>query len=125
MQRMEVIIRYVDKDNAPSLDGRVWLWYNEFSKCTWCHNPVVCFVIWTVGIAGSIKGKGGERLKIGYYIGKSPRYRAATFVMDDLVIYNRALSQDEIVEAMQGALSVSVDVSDKLTSTWGDLKRLW
>lgn len=59
------------------------------------------------------------------YIGKSPRYRAATFVMDDLVIYNRALSQDEIVEAMQGALSVSVDVSDKLAATWGDLKCLW
>lgn len=39
-----------------------------FGKCSWCHNPVVCFVIWTGGIAGSIKGKRGERLKIGDFL---------------------------------------------------------
>lgn len=55
------------------------------------------------------------------YIGKSPRYRAATFHLDDLYIFNRALSADEIIEVKDGLL-LPVEPKDKLATTWGKLK---
>jgi len=58
----------------------------------------------------------------GLYVGKSQSYSgpAARFIMDDLVIYDRALSADEAMELMTGL--TAVDASDKLTSTWGQVK---
>ena len=55
------------------------------------------------------------------YIGKSPKYRAATFHLDDLYIFNRAISVDEIVGIKDGQL-LPVEPKDKLTTTWGNLK---
>lgn len=55
------------------------------------------------------------------YIGKSPKYRAATFNLDDLYIFNRPLSVDEIVEVKDGEL-LPVEPKAKLTTTWGNLK---
>lgn len=55
------------------------------------------------------------------YIGKSPKYRAATFHLDDLYIFNRAISADEIVEVKDGEL-LPVEPKEKLTTTWGNLK---
>ena len=55
------------------------------------------------------------------YIGKSPKYRAATFHLDDLYVFNRPLSVDEIVEVKDGEL-LPVEPKAKLTTTWGNLK---
>ncbi len=55
------------------------------------------------------------------YVGKSPRYRAATFHLDDLYVFNRALSADEITEVKDGLL-LPVEPQEKLTTTWGKLK---
>ena len=55
------------------------------------------------------------------YIGKSPKYRAATFYLDDLYIFNRPLTVDEIVEVKDGQL-LPVEPKEKLTTTWGKLK---
>ena len=55
------------------------------------------------------------------YVGKSPRYRAATFHLDDLYIFNRALSADEVKEVKDGQL-LPVEPQDKLATTWGQLK---
>jgi hypothetical protein len=84
----------------------------------------------TVYINGEEKGKyavpAEHALGPGkLYFGKSPRYRASTFVMDDFVIYNRALTQDEIVEIMGGDLSTPVDPAGKLASAWGNVKSLY
>ncbi len=55
------------------------------------------------------------------YIGKSPRYRAATFYLDDLYVFDRAISVDEVTEIKDGQL-LPVEPKDKLTTTWGNLK---
>lgn len=55
------------------------------------------------------------------YIGKSPRYRAATFHLDDLYIFNRALSVDDVNDVKDGLL-LPVEPKDKLATTWGKLK---
>ena len=55
------------------------------------------------------------------YIGKSPNYNSAKFQLDDLYIYNRALTIDEVNDVKDGDL-LSVEAQDKLTTTWGKLK---
>jgi hypothetical protein len=42
-------------------------------------------------------------------------------LIDDVKLYNRALTQDEIVETMQ-PLEISVEARDKLAIRWGILK---
>ncbi len=54
------------------------------------------------------------------YIGKTG-YRAATFYIDDLYVYNRALNAGEVSDVMDGDL-LPVEAQDKLTTTWGLLK---
>ena len=61
--------------------------------------------------------QGEEKL----YIGKTG-YAAAKFYIDDLYIYDRALSEKEVVNVMDGGL-LPVEPHDKLASTWGQLKR--
>jgi hypothetical protein len=58
----------------------------------------------------------------GLYVGKSQSYGgdAARFIIDDLVIYDRALSADEAMQLMTGL--TAVDASSKLTSKWGQVK---
>ena len=54
------------------------------------------------------------------YIGKTG-YRAATFYIDELYVYNRALTEKEVNDVKDGDL-LPVEVQDKLTTTWGQLK---
>ncbi len=60
--------------------------------------------------------QGEEKL----YIGKTGS-AAAKFYIDDLYIYDRALSEKEVVNVMDGGL-LPVEPHDKLASTWGQLK---
>jgi len=56
-------------------------------------------------------------------VGKSPSYRAATFIMDDLVVFNRALTADEVKQVMDGVLNnVAVEKHGKLALTWGEIR---
>ncbi len=61
--------------------------------------------------------QGAEKL----YIGKTG-YNAAKFYIDDLYVYDRALSDKEVVDVMEGGL-LPVEPEDKLSTTWGQLKR--
>lgn len=47
--------------------------------------------------------------------------RRSALSLDDLVMFNRALSEKEINEAMQG-VSISVDPVGSLAATWGEIK---
>jgi hypothetical protein len=57
------------------------------------------------------------------HVGKSPTYRAATFIIDDLGIYNRALTEKEVKADMEkGVLPEAVDAEGKLATTWSSIK---
>ena len=60
--------------------------------------------------------QGTEKL----YIGKTG-YNAALFYIDELFVYDRALSGGEVIDVMEGLLT-PVEPKDKLTTTWGHLK---
>lgn len=60
--------------------------------------------------------QGEEKL----YIGKTG-YNAALFYIDELFVYDRALSGGEVIDVMEGLLT-PVEPQDKLTTTWGHLK---
>lgn len=60
--------------------------------------------------------QGTEKL----YIGKTG-YASALFYIDELFIYDRALSGGEVIDIMDGLLT-PVEPQDKLTTTWGHLK---
>ena len=43
-------------------------------------------------------------------------------IVDEVAIWNRPLSEDEIQQAMQGNITASIDPSLKLATTWGNMK---
>ena len=61
--------------------------------------------------------QGAEKL----YIGKTG-YASALFYIDDLYVYDRAVSADEVGTIMDGGLLTPVEPQDKLATTWGQLK---
>ena len=60
-------------------------------------------------------------LRIGCAKNK-PQYAFEDGSIDELAIWSRALSEDEIRRAMRGPL-LSVSPKDKVTTTWGNIKR--
>ena len=64
--------------------------------------------------------QGKEKL----YIGRSGEvnYRAATFLLDELAIYDRAVTAAEINKVKDGELATAVDPQSKLAVKWGDVK---
>jgi hypothetical protein len=68
----------------------------------------------------------GQPLRIGYaqgYGGALADLRYFNGLIDEVVLYNRALSEAEIIELMSANLATTaVEASDKVASTWGDLK---
>ncbi|MDE0324087.1 MAG: hypothetical protein OXN27_09220 [Candidatus Poribacteria bacterium] len=61
--------------------------------------------------------QGDEKL----YIGKTG-YNAAKFYIDDLYVYDRAVSAKEVTDIMDGGL-LPVEPEDKVATTWGQLKK--
>jgi len=47
---------------------------------------------------------------------------ALTGMVDEVAVYNRPLSEEEIKEAMKGFSSIGVDPKFKLPLVWGALK---
>jgi len=64
--------------------------------------------------------QGEEKL----YIGRSGpvNYRSATFIIDDLYVYDRALKEKEVNGVKEGKL-LAVAPQDKLTALWAHIKR--
>lgn len=75
-------------------------------------------------IAGGAKivSDWGLGARVGYNIDNA---RPFTGLMDDFVMYKRALSQDEVNAVMLGGPpeAASVSPNDTLTSTWGGIKK--
>jgi hypothetical protein len=58
-------------------------------------------------------------------IGADPACAPEAFdgVIDEVVVFNRVLTRDEIKEVMEGMEKLMVvSLSDKLTTTWGKIK---
>ncbi len=55
-----------------------------------------------------------------FYIGLTG-YRAATFIIDDLAVYDSALTEAEIVKIMSG-VGTAVSPKGKLAATWASIK---
>ena len=66
-------------------------------------------------------GTNEEDLRIGCAKNK-PQYAFEGGSIDEVAIWNRALSEDEVSIAMRGPL-LSVSSKGKVTTTWGDIKR--
>lgn len=69
----------------------------------------------------NFRGINDEDLRIGCAKGK-PQYAFEGGSIDEVAIWSRALSEDEIESAMQGR-QFSVSPQDKVTTTWGNIKR--
>lgn len=67
-------------------------------------------------------GVNDEDLRIGCVKGK-PEYAFKDGFIDEVAIWSRALSEDEIKTAMRGPL-FPISPKDKVATTWGQLKRL-
>ena len=73
------------------------------------------------GLKLNFRGINDEDLRIGCAKGK-PRYAFEDGSIDEVAIWSRALSDDEIRSAMRGPL-LAVSPKDKITTMWGDIKR--
>ena len=69
----------------------------------------------------NFNGINGEDLRIGCAKGK-PEYAFENGTIDEVAIWNRALSETEIRTAMRGNL-LAVSLKDKIATTWGNIKQ--
>ena len=69
----------------------------------------------------NFKGTNKEDLRIGCVKNK-PQYAFEGGSIDEVAIWNRALSEDEVRKAMRGPV-LSVSPKDKAATTWGSIKR--
>ena len=67
------------------------------------------------------RGTNDQDLRIGCVRGK-PHYTFKEGAIDEVAIWSRALSEDEIRSAMRGPL-LAVSPKDKVATTWGNIKR--
>jgi hypothetical protein len=72
---------------------------------------------------GEIDATPDEGIVIGHNYGLDGRWWDGE--IDEVVIYNRALSADEVAELFADSISsaAAVESEDKLASTWGQIKR--
>ncbi len=85
------------------LDGKL-----EGEKDVPKHGPVMLWNENDIHIGGRPDTNGGANLYKG--------------LLDELVVYDRALTADEVVEVMNAKNILTVDLAGKLTITWGILK---
>jgi hypothetical protein len=64
---------------------------------------------------------GESSLDIGYRRTSGSSYFVGA--MDDVFVFDRVLSQDEI-EGLMSGFSLAVEPESKLTTTWGSLRKL-
>jgi len=80
------------------------------------HRPAAPYDTWPdepVRI-GYSQGRGGDLNNVQYFDG----------IIDEVVLYNRALSADEINELMtKGLPGAAVEPTDKIASVWGKIKK--
>ena len=69
----------------------------------------------------NFNGANHKDLRIGCVKGK-PHYAVENGAIDEVAIWNRALSGTEIRDAMRGNL-LAVSLKDKVATTWGNIKR--
>ncbi|MBD3182986.1 hypothetical protein GF312_11895 [Candidatus Poribacteria bacterium] len=106
-----------------------------FDENTWYHiagvtadGEVVCYVngveVAREAAPAEIAQGAGSDDTGGLHVGNSPAYGgpAAQFIIDDLAVYNRALSADEVAALMTGDPMTAVDASGKIISAWGSIK---
>lgn len=75
-----------------------------------------------IGTRGELNSPPAEGIVIGYcYNTQVDRWWDGT--IDEVVVYNRALSEDEMVELFEGSPVVQVEPRTKLAATWGEIKR--
>ena len=57
--------------------------------------------------------------------GRGTGVNAYKGLLDELIVYDRALTEEEVVEVMTSKDIFAVDAAGKLATTWGDLKVKW
>ncbi len=75
-----------------------------------------------IGTRGELNSPPEEGIVIGYcYNTQVDRWWDGT--IDEVVVYNRALSEDEMAELFEGSPVVQVEPRTKLAATWGEIKQ--
>lgn len=116
-----------------------WQFYNDAGRDTcspssppvneWHHIAATydgaifkCYVDGALGEEGAYAGTMPENTA-SVTIGKRSKAADCYFngIIDEVVIFNRALSEGEVNEAMEG-ISAAIEPSGKITATWGSIK---
>jgi len=119
--------------------GAVWQWNltatnidtADFWHLVGTYDEKEGFRIYVNGeVDGEQKGPQGtviDNVDEGIVIGHNYNFAGRWFegIIDEAVIYNRALSEDEVIELYEGVIKkrvTAVESSGKMTTTWGHLK---
>jgi len=107
-------------DTAPHLEA-----FTEWAHLAYTYNGEVG-ILYKDGVEVARKAASGElqhnelSLTIGSRFESGQSYKG---VIDDVRLYNRALTPDEISIVMQGPADIAVNLSSKLAVTWGEMKK--
>ena len=105
---------------------------NRMKNKTWHHIVGICEdtsvkiyldgeILVETELPFDFRGINDQDLRIGCAKGR-PEYAFEDGFIDEVAIWSRALSEDEIKTAMQGPL-FPVSPKNKVATTWGDIKR--
>jgi hypothetical protein len=92
--------------------------------CTWDGTTKKLYVNGKLDGSANATGEicDGERKELRIGKGWDPFYKG---LMDNVAIFNVALTEEQIKETMEGLKATAVAPQEKLTTTWAGLKKLY
>ncbi len=124
------VLQYDDSNRikgAVYLESEIGIKTDNFDE--WGHLALVfdgtTLILYKDGEEAARKPASGELITNEEPVTIGSRWESGqsfTGAIDDVRLYNRALSQDEIKQVMQGEIGMAVTPSGKLTTTWSYLK---
>ena len=107
-----------DDNIGPSIQDGEW----HFLAGTWDGDDIKLYIDGELEAEMACKGKLSPNNEPLYIGARGASQRFLTGVLDEVKVYNYALTRDELLQDMATPVTLSVDAHDKLATFWGRLK---
>ena len=107
-----------DDNIGPSIQDGEW----HFLAGTWDGNDIKLYIDGELEAEMPCKGELSPNDASLYIGARGASQRFLTGALDEVKVYNYALTKDELVQDMATPVTLSVDTRDKLATFWGRLK---
>ncbi len=107
-----------DDNKGPSIQDGEW----HFLAGTWDGDDIKLYIDGELAAEMPCKGKLSPNDASLYIGARGASQRFLTGALDEIKVYNYALTKDELLQDMETPVTLSVDAQNKLATFWGHLK---